>query len=233
MSIAEKLTTIAENELKIYDKGKEAANREKWNKHIDALNKSAFTYGFAGKGWNDDTFTPYTDIVMPTGRNAGQVFSYAGITDLKAIFEKYGTKLDCKNALTTSGFFQYSLITKVPEIILEKATSIQGMFSNCANLVSIEKLELPEKCVLTNAFQSCTSLTEIRFGSVIDGSIDFHWSPLSKESVESIVSALSDSASGKTVTFNKTQIDKLNGNSTWWADLKATKTNWSFALSDI
>lgn len=211
----------------------EAEMRENWNKHIDALNKSAFTYGFAGKGWNDETFTPFTDIIMPSGKNAGNVFAYSGVTDLKGILESYGTRLDCKNALTTSGFFQYSLVTKVPEITLKTASSIQGMFSNATSLVSIDSLTFPENCTTTNAFQNCTSLTEIRIGSNIGNTIDFHWSPLSKESVESIVSALSDSASGMTVTFNKTQIDKLNGNSTWLADLKATKTNWTFALSDV
>ena len=233
MSIAEKLTTIAENGQKIFDKGKEAANREKWNKHIDALNKSAFTYGFAGKGWNDDTFTPYTDIVMPPSRNAGQVFAYSGVTDLKGILETFGTKIDCRNALNATNFFQYSLVTRVPAIAFEKATSIQGIFSNATSLVSIDSLAFPENCTITNAFQNCTSLTEIRIGSNIGNTIDFHWSPLSQESVESIVSALSDSASGKTVTFNNTRIENINGGSSWWADLKASKPNWTFALSDV
>ena len=233
MTTAERIIQGKKDLDEVLDAGKEAESREKWNKHIDALNKLAFTYGFAGKGWNDETFTPFTDIIMPSGRNAGNVFAYSGVTDLKGILESYGTKLKCENALITSGFFQYSLVTKVPEITLERATSIQGMFGNATNLVSIDYLAFPENCTTTNAFQNCTSLTEIRIGSNISNTIDFHWSPLSKESVESIVSALSDSASGKTVTFNKTQIDKLNGNSTWLADLKATKTNWTFALSDV
>ena len=213
--------------------GKDKALREKWNKHIDALNKSAFTYGFAGKGWNDETFTPFTDIIMPSGRNAGNVFAYSGVTDLKGILESYGTKLDCTNALNTSGFFQYSLVTRVPEIVLERATTISSMFGNATNLVSIDKLTFPENCTTTNAFQNCTSLTEIMLGGNISKNFDIHWSPLSQESVESIVSALSDSASGQTVTFNNTQIEGINGGSSWWVDLKASKPNWTFALSDV
>ena len=63
-----------------------------------------------------------------------------------------------------------------------------------------------------------------------------HWSPLSKESVENVVSALSDTAEGKTITLNNDymyaihneQCDK--GNYTWGDDLTATKPNWFFEL---
>lgn len=213
----------------VYNAGMEKERRENWNKHITALNGGAFTYGFAGKGWNDETFTPFTDIIMPSGRNAGNVFAYSGVTDLKGILESYGTKLKCENALITSGFFQYSLVTRVPEIVLERATTISGMFGNATNLVSVDKLTFPENCVLTNAFQNCTSLTEIRFGGKISGSLDMHWSPLSKESIENIVSALSDTVSGFSVTFGEEHINSLYTDAEW-EELVALKTNWTFAL---
>ena len=233
MNTAERVLRGKKDLDDVLSSGRESGIREKWDKHIEALSNNAFTYGFAGKGWNDETFTPYTDIVMPTARNAGQVFAYSGITDLKGILEKYGTTLDCKNALSTSSFFQYSLVTRVPEIVLERATSISSMFSNATELISIDKLTLPENCTLTSAFDKCASLTEIRIGGKISNSLDIHWSPLSKDSVEDIVNALSDSATGKTITFNKTQIETLDGNSTWWADLTVPKPNWTFALSDV
>lgn len=237
MTTAERIIQGKKDLDEVLDAGKEAESREKWNKHIDALNKSAFTYGFAGKGWNDETFTPFTDIIMPSGRNAGNVFAYSGVTDLKGILESYGTKLKCENALITSGFFQYSLVTRVPEIVLERATTISSMFGNATSLVSVDKLTFPENCTVTNAFQNCTRLNYIRIGGTIGKTIDFHWSPLSKESVESIVSALSDSASGQTVTFNKTKINELNGDTSWWSGLtegeNRPKPNWTFTLSDI
>ncbi|MBQ2968661.1 MAG: hypothetical protein IJE10_11160 [Clostridia bacterium] len=228
-----KPSEFAEKQAEVFDAGCEAERRKKWSEHIDALNESAFTYGFAGKGWNDDTFTPYTDVVMPSSRNASNVFSYSGVTDLKGILEKYGTKLDCKNALTVSNFFQYSLITRVPEIVLEKATSIQGMFFNATSLVSIDSLTFPESATTTNAFLNCTSLIEIRIGGTIGKSIDFGTCPLSRKSAESIVFALSNDAEGQTVTFNSNAMETISGGTTWWEDLKASKQNWTFALSDV
>jgi hypothetical protein len=232
MTTAEKLTTIAENEQKIFDKGKDDALQEKWNQHMEGL-KNGKTYGFAGKGWTDKNFTPYTDINLSSG-NAVSFFAYSGITNLSEIFNRYETKLVCSGVVNASNFFSYSLVTHVPELNFSKATTIQGMFSYADNLVTIDKLTFPENCTVTNAFQNCTSLKNISIGGKIGKSIDFHWSRLTRASVESIVTALSDTASGQTVTFNNAWIEQMDDGS-WWGGqyAKATAKGWSVSLINI
>jgi hypothetical protein len=71
----------------------------------------------------------------------------------------------------------------------------------------------------------------------------FNWSTsLSKESITSIINALSDSTSGFSVTFSKQAVDNAFGyviddyewfdgtNSAEWKALVATKPNWTINL---
>ena len=217
----------------VYESGKEAERREMWNKRMEILLNTGWNYAFAGRTWNDETFTPYTDIAMKAGYNIMGFFANTGFTDLKGIFEKYNTTLDLSKGANSTNLFSSSAVTRIPKLILTAASSINTAFSNCVDLVSIDELSIPKVTSATNAFQNCTSLTEIRISGEIKVSLDLHWSPLSKESIESIVSALSDTASGQAVTFNEAQIETLNGETNWWNELKATKPNWSFALLDV
>ncbi|MBE6965534.1 MAG: hypothetical protein E7441_05815 [Ruminococcaceae bacterium] len=64
---------------------------------------------------------------------------------------------------------------------------------------------------------------------VINHSISFEWLTLSKESITSIVNALSDSATGQTITFKKSAKEAAFTD-TEWTELIATKPNWTLAL---
>ena len=82
----------------------------------------------------------------------------------------------------------------------------------------------------TNTFKGCTALVEVRFEGEIGNNISFADSPLfSKESVESIISHLYDSASGKTATFHSAVRNKFTDAE--WNALIATKPNWTISLA--
>lgn len=239
MNTSEKLITIAQNEQKIHDKGfedgKEAESRDKWDKQMSL---PGFLYRFAGDCWNDETFTPYTDIVSGTANIIG-LFTYSGITNLKGIMDKYGVSFDLTRSMNATNLFNQSKVTHIPKLHLNSCTILTSGFRDCPALVSIDELSIPKVTNASNAFWGCTSLQEIRISGEIKANIDLHWSPLSKASVESIVSALSDTATGQTITLNNTQMYAIQnqqtdaGNYNWFDKLEATKPNWTFALLDI
>lgn len=214
-----------------FEDGKKAESRDKWDKQMSL---SGFTYRFAGACWNDETFTPYTDIVSGTANIIG-LFTYSGITNLKGIMDKYGVSFDLTRSMNATNLFNQSKVTHIPKLSLNSCTILTSGFRDCPALVSIDELSIPKVTNASNAFLGCTSLQEIRISGEIKVSLDIHWSPLSKESVESIVRALSTTSSGLTVTFNNTQMDNINGGSNWWVGQyeKATAKGWNVTLMDI
>lgn len=232
MTTAERIIQGKKDLDEVKAQGKEAERREKWNKRIEGL-KSGWTYGFAGRTWNDETFTPYSDIAMNAGFNLIGLFAYSDITDLKGIMERYGAYLDLSLGASCQNLFANAKATHIPKLILSSATTINTAFNGCTDLISIEELSVPKISSATDAFKNCTSLEEIRISGEIKVRIDFHWSPLSEESVESIVSALSDTVTGQTVTFNLSKIEGIYNGTTNWDKLQATKPNWTFALADV
>jgi hypothetical protein len=116
---------------------------------------------------------------------------------------------------------------------MRKATNVTGTFHYNKKLTSIDEIKVDvDTPFAAGTFKECTALKNI---TVVTGeigvSIDLHWSPLFKESVERVVAALSDNVTGQTITLNDAQMELNNGGSSWWDNLKATKRNWTFALA--
>ena len=124
----------------------------------------------------------------------------------------------------------YSKRDDIHSVIISSGVTNIGAnaFFNCSNLLDVD-ISDTVTIIGAAAFADCTSLTEIRFGSVIDGSIDFHWSPLSKASIENIVSVLSDDTEDLTVTFGRAHINSVYEEAEW-EQIVALKPNWVFAL---
>lgn len=212
-----------------FEDGKIAESRDKWDKQMSL---PGFIYRFAGSCWNNETFTPYTDIVTGTANIIG-LFTYSGVTDLKGILDNYGVSLDLTRSVNASNLFNSSKVTHIPKLSLDSCTTLTSGFQNCPALVSVDELSIPKVTNASNAFSGCTSLTEIRISGEIKASIDLHWSPLSQASVESVVAALSGDVTGQTITLNDAQMESLNHGTSWWDDLVASKDNWHFALLNV
>ena len=232
MNIAEKLTKIAENVPKVYEAGKKADYDAFWDAYQQSGNRVLYDFAFAGNGWNDNTFKPKYDIIPSW--NIVNMFYKSAITDLDALLKKCGVTLDISNNGNYGDVFNGGAFTVLPEIEFgASAWSIWGTFADCKALHTIKKLTFNEAIDSSRNFDDIfandTSLANVEFAGVLKGNINFQWCPLTKASIESLFSILSDSASGKTVTLNQTAKEAAFTDAEWSA-LIATKPNWAFAL---
>lgn len=257
-AIKNKLTTIAENEPKVYEAGKTSGEatieQSQWNEFWDTFqtngNRKSYAYCFQGGTWSDQTFKPKYDL-KPT--NATYMFAYNGhydgarLIDIKELLEEVGVTLDTSSCTNMTGFcYLAKSITRFPIISHEGATNLNSTFHQCTALKSIEKLIL--KADGTNTFQnnsydrpfySCSALEHMIVEGVIGKSnFNVQWSTkLDKESIVSIVNALSPTTSGLTVTLSKTAVNNAFGinlddvttypEGSEWYELRNSKSNWT------
>lgn len=237
MSITEKLTTIAENEEKVYKAGEKAENDRFWDAFQDKGNRT--DYRFAFFFWSHEEINPkYKIELLSSDKSAGSMFG--GCRNLKRIDkEKFdlskGFYSPTSSSSTTDCFYQYCNVLEVaPDIGLQPGY-LRGTFSDCHALHTIEILRITEETLIPSSptiFRSCFALVNITIEGVIGNSgIDLHWSTkLSKESIESFINALSATKTGKSITFSKTARENAFTDEEW-ASLIATKPNWTISLS--
>ena len=226
------------------EQGKQSAYDEFWDSFQQNGNLTVGTQLFAGYGWNDKTFKPKYDM-KPTDANS--MFMRAQITNLKAILEAQGVTINFRNCKSLYGAFQYSAITHIGEIDISdysKYTNLNATFQECTNLVTIDNIKLIGNYAhnITDAtFQNCTSLKNISFTNNIYGSINFKWSPLSKDSITNIVNHLHPTKTGFTLTLKKTAVNEAFGidvdDATTYPEgseyytLRHSRNNWTFSYA--
>lgn len=195
MSIGEKLTTIAENEQKVYDKGRENEWSDFWDVFQDYGNRTKYGYTF-WHSWNDKIFRPKYDI-KPTNGEYMFANSYS-LTDLKGILKECNVVLNTSKATyMTNAFNNCSGLIRLPEISFESVLNnarIQGAFAGCYALESIDKVIYPTDVYLatTNTFSNCRKLSHLRIGGVIGENFNVSWCPLDTDSVIDIILHLVD-----------------------------------------
>ena len=203
MSIAQKLTTVATNQQKVYDAGKNAEYDRFWDEFQNYGDRTNYTYAFAYGGWNDDTYNPkYT--IRPVSCN-NMFMNASSITDTKVT-------IDLTNP---DGNQKY------------------GLFASATKLMTIQKLIVDKTITFQSSspmFNKCNSLKNITFEGAIGKDISFKDCPLlSKESIENIVSCLSSDSADTTLTLSQTAVDNAFAEGEW-DTLIADKTNWNFSL---
>lgn len=226
------LDDMASEIPKVYEAGKKAEYDVFWDAYQKSGKRTSYDFAFAGDGWNDNTFKPKYDIIPSW--NIVNMFYKSQITDLDALLKKCGVKLDISENGNYGEVFNGSAVTVLPELEYgASAWSIWRTFADCKALHTIRKLTFNEAIDSSRNFDDIftndTSLANIEFAGMLKGSINFQWCPLTKASIESLFSILSDSASGKTVTLNQTAKETAFTDAEWSA-LIATKPNWAFAL---
>ena len=241
MSIAEKLTTVAENVPKVYASGKtagiaigkQAEYDTFWDSYQSAAKNQYRTYPaqFAGMGWDLNTFKPKYDI-KPT--NAYLLFynNYV-FGDLVEILNGLGISLDTSRITSAQYMFWLARFSRIGEIDLRNAQANAGATTqtfSTANLITIDKLIVKDSNIFaSNMFSGASSLANITIEGVVGDSISFKDSPLTKASITSIINALSSTATGKTATFKKTAKEAAFTDDEW-AALIVQKTNWTISL---
>lgn len=220
--IAPKLQTIAENTPEVYEAGKTEGIAEGkqseydrfWDGYLNYGNpiswRALFTAGRASYSpWNDTTFYPKYDL-RPVG-DADAMFRYICVTDFEKRLEECGVVLDTSQVTKFGPFFGEASFTKtIPALDLSNSTTgIGGMFAGCKELVTLRKLIVAENLTYSSdMFTQCPKLTNIEIEGVIGNDINFKISPLSAESMISIITHLkpllgTDDAWNKTLYFNE------------------------------
>lgn len=231
MSIAEKLTTIAANEKKVYDAGKKAEYDAFWDSYQENGNRSNYSNAFAGKGWTADTFKPKHDI-KPTGSSANMFYASSLKGSLVEILTNAGVEMDLsKSTNITALFGSATLITHTGVIDTTSSATINNTFNYMPALVELELvLKDDGSQTFTQAFSYNSNLEKIIIrGKIGQNGFDVHWSTkLTHESLMSIINALYDyKDSGKTytVTLGTENLAKL----TDAEKAIATQKGWTLA----
>ena len=217
MNIAEKLTKVAENEKKVYDAGHENGNKAYYDFFWNGMqnNGNAANYVSRFRRWtNTSIYQPKYDFLHSTSATASpqDMFRECFFTDLKV-----------NNIFNDISILSYT-------------------FYQADKLKNARTLHVEAGTAYTSPFYGCTALEEVRFtGTIGKGGLSFaSCTKLSKASIESVISCLSASVSGLTITFSRAAVNNAfetekgmgNGSTTdEWLNLIATKSNWTIALA--
>lgn len=237
MSIAEKLTQIAENEQKVYEAGKKAEWSDFWDEFQENGNRTEYmNNALGGYSFSTKNFYPKYDIKVADGYRVMYAWSNPErhTMNLAERLRECGVRIILDNATRITGFFGYGCFTEVPEMDFTKVSgATDSVYTQCKYLVTIGKITCNENTAFSSCFTTNESLVNITFEGVIGKNIDFRSSPLSKASIENIVEHLSSTASGMTLTLGKTAVTNAFGSTTAdeWTALIATKSNWTITLA--
>lgn len=149
---------------------------------------------------------------------------------------------------TAFGQNNYYADKKLKKIVMDFETEAwlwSYCFNNLQALTHIEGIPINLSPIAgdgytTSMFDACRELVEVRFKGTMSYSMKIKYSTkLSKDSILSLMACLSDEAIGKTVTFSQTAVNTAfetssgaadGSTSTEWAELIATKPNWTVSL---
>ncbi len=238
-----KPSAFAEKVHSVFEAGKTDEWGEFWENY--QLGGKRTDYNRAFREWKLSIFKPKYDI-KPKG-GGGNTFGYfnlnvGGECDIAKRLEDCGVVLDTSGMTSFTEFMYYSHITRMPALSTVGASELSTMFYQNSKLHTIDQFILREDGSQTfhNAtFYNDTALANIEIVGKIGSTANFQYCPLTKKSIESVVGALLDSASGKTLTLKKSAVQKAfetaegvnDGNvSAEWETLAATKSNWTITL---
>ena len=151
--------------------------------------------------------------------------------------ETYNPIYTIKTSGSTTGNYMFqdnTLITdtKVP-IDVTSVSQLNFTFDGATALETIRELIVNENTTYSNTFRNTIALKNLTMGGTIGNTLTLSYSPLSKESIISVISHLSDNVVSKTVSFKKTAVNTAFGSATneEWLTLVATKPNWTISLA--
>ena len=240
MSIADKLTQIANGQQKVYDKGFAEGQKQgdgSYDRFWDAYQQngtrtsySIYEGGFAGPYWTDETFKPKYDMRVT---NAQMMFRACRITDLRE--ETVGVSMDFSGCKSFNYAFAYSSgsLKYLPTIDISLATELPNTFDGFGG----EDLSLivSETTKFTaTTFSGVKNLKHLTITGKIGVSLTLSSARnLSRASFEGLIGALSPNVTGQTLTLSEEAMADAFGdiNSQEWKDLVATKpSGWTVTL---
>lgn len=235
MSIAEKLTTIAENEQKVYEAGRKAELDLLWDTIQIKGNRTDYSYYFMD--WDGSVFYPKYDFnlaattIHGSGANIGVFRNFnKGYTkfDLSERLEECGVVINTSECTTLQYLFMGANVSRIPTIDLSKvANSYMAFYDTRAT--AIDGLIFSETTIPNNnTFLYSGNLTTItKIEGVIAKSISFSYNPLDVPTMNRIIAHLKDYSSiggTYTLTFKQDRETMLTD------EEKAVATNKGWTL---
>ena len=223
MSIAEKLTTIAENEQRVFEAGKKSEYDAFWDSFQQNGNRTLYNSAF-GSCWNKDNFKPKYSI-RPT--NAYQMFfnnigTYIDAGEVaEDYFDNLGIELDYSQAKNVVYCVATLHASRFKKLDFSSATSMTNIFYSHSSTYGrgVEVIDNFVSSEITtyrsDTFQGAEVLREMRVTGVIaTGDFNVQWCPLlSHDSLMSIINALADKSTDTskawTATLGATNLAKL------------------------
>lgn len=230
MSVAEKLTTIAENEQKVYDagyaKGDADMDLKLWDMLTQGGKRENFYRAFAQTDFSDYVFP--VPVISSENTNCESMFyNYAGAYLPKNIgFEKLLPSCD-----VTYMFCWSSTIKEIPDLRLPAMNDYKCVFNSAYRIRKIAVLRCHKDTTFLSAFYSnstAMALEEITFEGIIGQDLDM--SPCAKlthESLMSIIGCLYD-YSGEEETTHTLSLGTANQAKLTEAEIaEITQKGWS------
>lgn len=209
------------------DQGKTAEWSAFWDAFQQNGTRTDYNYAFTRWGWTETNFKPKYSITSEYGNiKMEYAFSWSTISgDLVEILDKLGITINFSRVYGITQMFRDSLFTRLGNIEFTdtRVLSINYMFTGCKALETIDRLAVThgvaKNVTFVNAFNDCISLKNITFGGVIGRDISFAASPLTPESMKSVIEHLAN-YSGTTDAYKYT----VTFNADCWAALEADST---------
>lgn len=222
--------------------GKDTGGRGFYDEFWDAFQQNGtrtnYEEGFAGIGWTSNTFKPKYDIKPKTAymifRDTNSVNARIDLVDL---CDRLGINVDfSKTTNLRYGFYNsgFNHLGIIDLSAITNANDTTGAFNFCqAKTVDLLKL-VATNGTYTSTFTDWAQLENITIAGTIscNGASFKQSTNLTKESITSIVNALSATTSGFTITLSKTAVATAFGSteSAEWNALISTKSNWTISL---
>lgn len=208
MSVAEKLTTIAENEQKVYEAGKQESKEAFWRGFTQNGARKTYDYVFFSADFSGETIPE--GLCKPVNydtvnRAVHKMFCrYMGTSLPKGIdCSLMPEDVDCGTQMFNAARY----VTEIYDMGMSARPAMTNWYYYCYALKKIEKIRVNENTSYRDTFTQCSSLEDVTFEGVIGQNISFAQSPLTRESALSVINHLKDiSGTGTTltVTFSST-----------------------------
>ena len=246
-----KVSELSSAVNEVYEAGQQDEKSEFWDsfwsniKFYNTTHKMDMYSGYNlfGSGWNIDNFKPiYPNemIYFSVASRMMQMFNRNPYYNAPYIdLTEFCQRVDFSKVGNASYAFEDARAKNIT-VDFSNATTMLAAFS-CGNGGGFENVavKVSEKCTnFSGIIQYDYYITNFKFteDSVVAANITFNYNrSLNKDSITSIINALSPTASGKTVTFSKTAVQNAFGtdydSSTEWITFKNSKSNWTITLS--
>lgn len=224
----------------VFEAGKQAREDAFWEHYQQNGTRTDYQGAFAGVGWTNESFHPKYDLA-PTGTGAVYMFRVSGISgDLAELLDGLGVALDFSGCTNLNEVFSNaSSITRIGVLDLSKATIATNAFAYSG-------VKTIDKVIVSPGFNpayfpgAALQLEHMPLeGTVAKSGFNAQYcTKLDKESITSIINALSATTSGLSITLSKTAVDNafsndgesVGTNTGEWNELIGTKSNWTINL---